>query len=394
MAARREAADRKRRMQARIGAGVAAVVVLGAIIWIVVATTGGSNSTPVASGPAPCVWTPAANPPNPSPSPSASPTKAPPGLPPTDVPHKGYQVMTLTTSAGVIKIEMDLSKTPCTAASMAFLASKKYYDGTSCHRLVTDIFALQCGDPTGTGSGGPGYQFKDENTPTDKNPAYRDGDVAMANAGPNTNGSQFFFLYGTPDLPGNYSLFGRVTKGLDIVKAVGAGGDDGAFTSAGGGHPKLPLQLLTVTAGPASTAGTTPAASGTTSAAGGATGALATRPTVAKGTGTLTKLAVTTLVPGTGPAVKAGQTITVNYVGAFYATGEVFDSSWAHGSPASFAIGVGQVIQGWDRGLVGVKVGSRVQLDIPQSLGYPDANASNGQPAGPLRFVVDILSAS
>ncbi|GAA1752020.1 FKBP-type peptidyl-prolyl cis-trans isomerase [Luedemannella helvata] len=121
--------------------------------------------------------------------------------------------------------------------------------------------------------------------------------------------------------------------------------------------------------------------------------ALAKKPTVTKGTGDLTELKVTTLVKGTGPAVTAGQSITVNYVGVSYKTGEEFDSSWSRNEPATFGIGVGQVIQGWDQGLVGVPVGSRVQLDIPSNLAYGD-DASGGRPTGPLRFVVDIISAA
>jgi peptidylprolyl isomerase len=117
----------------------------------------------------------------------------------------------------------------------------------------------------------------------------------------------------------------------------------------------------------------------------------ATRPSVGAGTGPLTELRVTTLVEGTGEPVRVGQTITCHYVGVFYATGEEFDSSWSRGQPASFEIGTGQVIAGWDQGLVGVRVGSRVQLDIPADLAYGDAG--NGRPAGPLRFVVDVLSA-
>jgi len=119
--------------------------------------------------------------------------------------------------------------------------------------------------------------------------------------------------------------------------------------------------------------------------------ALQTKPTVTKGTGTLTKLETKTLIEGKGEAVQTGQTISVNYVGVHFDTGEEFDSSWQRGQPIEFPIGVGQVIQGWDQGLVGVKIGSRVQLDIPSALAYP--NPQNGQPAGPLRFVVDILGA-
>ncbi|MCZ7377253.1 FKBP-type peptidyl-prolyl cis-trans isomerase [Micromonospora sp. WMMC250] len=126
----------------------------------------------------------------------------------------------------------------------------------------------------------------------------------------------------------------------------------------------------------------------------GADPALGTKPTVTPGTGDLKKLTVTPLIKGTGPAVQKGQNITTNYVGVFYKDGKEFDSSWKAGQPATFPIGVGQVIPGWDQGLVGVNVGSRVQLDIPGELAYgnDEANAG-GRPTGPLRFVVDVLAA-
>lgn len=124
----------------------------------------------------------------------------------------------------------------------------------------------------------------------------------------------------------------------------------------------------------------------------GADPALATKPKVEPGKGDLKKLTVTTLIKGKGPAVKKGQQITTNYVGVLYKDGKEFDASWNNGQPATFAIGVGQVIPGWDQGLVGVPVGSRVQLDIPAALAYGN-DASGGRPAGPLRFVVDVLAA-
>ncbi|GIJ76064.1 peptidylprolyl isomerase [Micromonospora phaseoli] len=123
----------------------------------------------------------------------------------------------------------------------------------------------------------------------------------------------------------------------------------------------------------------------------GADPALGSKPTVTPGEGELSKLTVTPLIEGTGPKVEAGQSITTNYVGVFYANGEEFDSSWERGEPATFPIGVGQVIPGWDKGLVGVTVGSRVQLDIPAEQAYGDGEG--GRPGGPLRFVVDILAA-
>ncbi|GGM11829.1 MULTISPECIES: FKBP-type peptidyl-prolyl cis-trans isomerase [Micromonospora] len=124
----------------------------------------------------------------------------------------------------------------------------------------------------------------------------------------------------------------------------------------------------------------------------GADPALGSKPKVEAGQGELKELKVTPLIEGTGAEVKSGQSITTNYVGVFYADGKEFDSSWERGEPATFSIGVGQVIKGWDQGLVGVKVGSRVQLDLPSDLAYGD-DASGGRPTGPLRFVVDVLAA-
>jgi peptidylprolyl isomerase len=125
----------------------------------------------------------------------------------------------------------------------------------------------------------------------------------------------------------------------------------------------------------------------------GADAALSKKPAVTAGTGTVSKLKTTTLIQGTGAAVQSGQTINVNYVGVTYADGKEFDSSWSRSQAFSFQVGAGNVIKGWDQGLIGVKVGSRVQLDIPADLAYGD-NPSGGQPAGTLRFVVDVLSAS
>ncbi|WP_233624729.1 FKBP-type peptidyl-prolyl cis-trans isomerase [Actinoplanes sp. ATCC 53533] len=125
----------------------------------------------------------------------------------------------------------------------------------------------------------------------------------------------------------------------------------------------------------------------------GADPALSKKPAVTAGTGTVSKLRTTTLIKGTGAAVQSGQTVNVNYVGVNYADGKEFDSSWSRSEAFSFQVGAGSVIKGWDQGLIGVKVGSRVRLDIPADLAYGE-KPSGGQPAGTLRFVVDVLSAS
>ncbi|MEU4622661.1 FKBP-type peptidyl-prolyl cis-trans isomerase [Actinoplanes sp. NPDC023801] len=115
---------------------------------------------------------------------------------------------------------------------------------------------------------------------------------------------------------------------------------------------------------------------------------LTQEPQIPTGSGTLTDLVIKELVPGNGEVVKAGQTITVNYKLVGYTSGEQMDSSWESGrsKPISFRVGTGQLIQGWDKGIPGQKVGSRIQLDVPQALAY-------GPEKGDLRFVVDILSA-
>jgi peptidylprolyl isomerase len=123
----------------------------------------------------------------------------------------------------------------------------------------------------------------------------------------------------------------------------------------------------------------------------GADPALKTKPVVKAGTGDVTELKVTPLIEGKGDPTKACQSIVVNYVGVNYKTGEEFDSSWKNSQTFSLVLGDGQVIKGWDQGLVGVKVGSRVQLDIPANLAYGEGSGATN---GPLRFVVDVLSAT
>jgi peptidyl-prolyl cis-trans isomerase A (cyclophilin A) len=124
----------------------------------------------------------------------------------------------METSKGTIKIKLYDDKTPRTAQNFKDLAKKGFYDGVIFHRVIKD-FMLQGGDPTGTGRGGPGYTFKDEFHPQLKHD--RPGLLSMANAGPNTNGSQFFITtVATPWLDGKHSVFGEVIEGMDVVRAI------------------------------------------------------------------------------------------------------------------------------------------------------------------------------
>ena len=140
-----------------------------------------------------------------------------------DVPEMGIDpskryTATMETSLGTIVIALDPIAAPKTVNNFVFLAMYHYFDGVIFHRIING-FVCQGGDPTGTGRGGPGYRFEDELPAAGR---YEIGSVAMANAGPNTNGSQFFLISG-PDgarLPPQYSLFGKVVKGLDVVEAM------------------------------------------------------------------------------------------------------------------------------------------------------------------------------
>jgi peptidylprolyl isomerase len=152
-------------------------------------------------------------------------------------PSRRYTAV-METSKGSMTIALDPIAAPRTVNSFVFLARNGYYDGVVFHRIIPG-FVVQGGDPTGTGRGGPGYKFADELPPPGR---YEVGSLAMANSGPDTNGSQFFIISG-PDgvrLPPSYSLFGKVVSGLDTVTALDAVG-------TGGGQPKEPVTIESVT---------------------------------------------------------------------------------------------------------------------------------------------------
>ena len=256
-ARRGEHAHRVRRISIIVGI-CCAVLALGAASYV--AFSGNNSKTPSAAA------TPTATPTAvPTPTPRASPTpstvaepathcvytpsgtparKA--GIPPAKPRFKGgsYQA-TVKTNRGTIVLDLYNSKATCTVNSFLYLASKGYFNSTPCHRLTTSgIYVLQCGDPTGTGSGGPGYKFANENT---AGAQYTEGTVAMANAGPGTNGSQFFLVYrNSTALPANYTLFGKIVSGLGIIQNVAKAGSDNA-NGAGDGHPKEKVTIESVT---------------------------------------------------------------------------------------------------------------------------------------------------
>jgi peptidyl-prolyl cis-trans isomerase B (cyclophilin B) len=181
---------------------------------------------------------------------SVSDNPARPVTPPpsTDVPTSGMISYVLEMTNGKVTITLDRTKAPCTVNSFVSLADQGYFDNTKCHRLAdSGIFILQCGDPTGTGKGGPGYEFANE---TDGTETYTEGTVAMANAGPGTNGSQFFLVWADStslDKIPNYTIFGKMNKASrDIVASMAEEGQDGSNPD-GTGRPNNPSEITRVT---------------------------------------------------------------------------------------------------------------------------------------------------
>jgi cyclophilin family peptidyl-prolyl cis-trans isomerase len=151
---------------------------------------------------------------------------------------------TVTTNCGTFAFQLDVKRAPNASASIAYLASKKFFNGTVFHRIVPG-FVIQGGDPTGTGSGGPTYVYAEE---IPKGTKYPRGTIAMANAGPGTTGSQFFLCFTNADLPADYTPVGTVdAAGLAVLDKIAKAGNDGSFDpSPGGGKPKIPVQISSI----------------------------------------------------------------------------------------------------------------------------------------------------
>ena len=155
--------------------------------------------------------------------------------------NKTYHV-TLKTTEGDIVIELDAKNTPITANNFVYLAENNFYDNTIFHRVI-EGFMIQGGDPTGTGTGSPGYRFDDEPV----NGEYTRGTVAMANSGPDTNGSQFFIMHADYPLPKNYVIFGRVSEGMDVVDKIATAEVEAAGFSEEKSSPVNPVTVQDAT---------------------------------------------------------------------------------------------------------------------------------------------------
>lgn len=298
------------------------------------------------------------------------------------------------TSKGEILVALEYKKTPGTVGNFVALAEgnlensvkpqgNPYYDGLKFHRVIPD-FMIQGGCPQGTGTGNPGYQFDDEIHPDLNHDG--PGVLSMANAGPGTNGSQFFITHTeTAWLDGKHTVFGKVTEGQNIVDAIVQGdvvdsleivrvGEDAveynaieAFRTFEGSREKRLAQAKAK--------------------------ADAEMEKLAAGfSKTDSGLRFQVLQEGSGNKAEKGKTVSVHYKGQLV-DGTVFDSSYKRNQPIDFPLGVGQVIPGWDEGIQLLKVGDKARFVIPSDLAYGSAGAGGViPPDATLIFDVELMN--
>ncbi|MDM1388761.1 peptidylprolyl isomerase [Myroides marinus] len=297
------------------------------------------------------------------------------------------------TSKGAILVKLTEELTPGTVGNFVALAEgnlentarpqgKPYYDGLKFHRVIPE-FMIQGGCPLGQGSGGPGYKFDDEFHPALRHDG--PGVLSMANAGPGTNGSQFFITHvATPWLDGKHTVFGKVIEGQDIVDAVAQGdilesveivrvGEAAekwnaieAFRTFEGAREKREAEAKKA--------------------------ALVEVEKLAAGfEETPSGLRYQMIVNGTGKQAEKGKTVSVHYKGSL-ANGQEFDSSYKRKKPIEFPLGQGYVIEGWDEGIALLKVGDKARFVIPSYLGYGEAGAGGVIPPNAvLVFDVELM---
>jgi peptidyl-prolyl cis-trans isomerase B (cyclophilin B) len=257
---RAELVKRRRRNLGIVATVVAvAVVVVAALVLTGVFSSDKSSSSAAGSGSSSAATAGAAATTNPdgtiactySPDKSGNTNLKNVGTPPTPkaTPTKGTATLLMSTNQGDLTLTLDRSKAPCAAASFVFLTQQKFFDGSPCHREVNEptFGVLQCGDPTGSGAGGPTYKFAQE---VPKGTTYPRGTIAMANTGqPNSTGSQFFLCFTDTQLSPDYTPVGTVdAAGLAVLDKIAAAGNNGSFAAqAGGGAPNLPVTITKMT---------------------------------------------------------------------------------------------------------------------------------------------------
>jgi len=305
----------------------------------------------------------------------------------------------INTDKGEIIIQLEYKKAPMTVANFVGLAEgtikntfrkegEPFFDGLKFHRVVKG-FVIQGGDPNGNGNGGPGYEFPNEISPDLKHDS--EGIVAMANAGPDTNGSQFYItLSSTPHLDGKYSIFGKVVEGMDVVKSIKKGDviksikilrigkdvenykvSDDMFKKLVEKSKKAKIEsfMAKYKRDMEKVKEKWPNAIKTDSG-----------------------LMYVVLKKGNGKKPKKGQDVVVHYTGMFV-DGRIFDSSINRNKPFEFKVGVGKVIKGWDEALLDMRKGEERIIILPPEIAYGEKGAGNGviPPMSILVFNVKLL---
>ena len=302
----------------------------------------------------------------------------------------------INTSRGDIVLSLEFQRTPLTVinfvalaeGTMTVAAGRPFYDGLNFHRVIAD-FMIQGGCPQGTGAGGPGYRFPDEIVPELRHDG--PGVLSMANAGPGTNGSQFFITHvPTPWLDGRHTVFGRVVQGQNVVDAVQQGDRINTIRIIRNGPEANAFRADQAAFDAALVAMT---AEATERARVQREADLAQIQNMHPGA-TVTQSGIRFQVEreGTGIRPATGQTVQVNYVGSFL-SGEVFDSSEFHGRPFEFPAGIGRVIRGWDEMVLDMRVGERRVAVIPPELAYGEQGAGDVIPPNAfLVFEMELVS--
>lgn len=299
----------------------------------------------------------------------------------------------LNTSRGDITIKLEHEKTPGTVGNFVGLAEgnleneakpqgKPYYDGLKFHRVIPD-FMVQGGDPKGTGVGGPGYQFEDEIHPDLKHD--KPGMLSMANAGPGTNGSQFFITHvATPWLDGKHTVFGHVVEGQEVVDSIKQGDTIDQVEIIREGESAKEFNAV--------------------ESFRQFNGAKAEREAAAKKQQeemmgelaqgfdkTQSGLSYKMISEGNGKKAEKGKTVSVHYKGML-PDGTVFDSSYKRKEPIEFPLGKGHVIEGWDEGIQLLKEGDQARFVIPSNLAYGSRGAGGViPPDATLIFDVELV---
>jgi FKBP-type peptidyl-prolyl cis-trans isomerase len=297
------------------------------------------------------------------------------------------------TTKGSILLQLTYKETPGTVGNFVSLAEgnqkndhktagEPYYNGLTFHRVIPD-FMIQGGCPQGTGAGGPGYQFDDEFHPELKHD--KAGTLSMANAGPATNGSQFFITHGpTAWLDGKHTVFGYVVEGQAIVDQVAQGDSIDSLTIERHGEEALQWDALKAFE---------------TFNSSGEERKKAAEAAAKKALGSLTDgmektasgLYYQITKEGNGATPEKGAKVSVHYNGTLV-DGTVFDSSYQRDQPIEFAVGIGQVIPGWDEGIMLLSKGAGARLVIPSNLAYGSQGAGGViPPDATLIFDVELV---